>query len=183
MISGALDATGNVPFDGSGMLENANLREIAATQDALHALAVDTGGRALRNQNEFDQFINAALDETSRYYLIAWRPEANDEKDAKLRKITVSVIGRPDLTVRSARGFTNRSAVASAADERKSETKNGKSTRAKQPGRRHTRRAQGLLSEASTSFAAVFDLFGHAGQRQRANHVRSGTGGISLVRR
>ncbi|MFZ0748698.1 MAG: hypothetical protein WAM70_05005, partial [Pyrinomonadaceae bacterium] len=132
LISGALDATGNVPFDSGGMLENANLREIAATQDALHSLAVDTGGRALRNQNEFDQFINVALDETSRYYLIAWRPEADDEKDAKLRKITVNVIGRPELTVRSARGFTNRRAVASA-DARKSEAENGKSTRAKQP--------------------------------------------------
>lgn len=133
LISGALDATGSVPFDSGGMLENAHLREIAASQDALHSLAVDTGGRALRNQNEFDQFINVALDETSRYYLIAWRPEANDEKDAKLRKITVSVIGRPELTVRSARGFTNRSAVASAADEEKSEAESGKSARAKQP--------------------------------------------------
>ncbi|HEX5704794.1 MAG TPA: VWA domain-containing protein [Pyrinomonadaceae bacterium] len=133
LISGALDATGNVPFDSGGMLENANLREIAATQDALHSLAVDTGGRALRNQNEFDQFINVALDETSRYYLIAWRPEAGDEKDDKLRKITVSVIGRPDLTVRSARGFTNRRTVASATDERKSEAESGKNTRAKQP--------------------------------------------------
>ncbi|MGZ5435015.1 MAG: VWA domain-containing protein [Pyrinomonadaceae bacterium] len=133
LISGALDATGNVPFDGGGMLENAHLREIAASQDGLHALAVDTGGRALRNQNEFDQFINVALDETSRYYLIAWRPEANDEKDAQLRKITVRVIGRPDLTVRSARGFTNRSAVAAAAEERKSEAGKEKSTRAKQP--------------------------------------------------
>lgn len=133
LISGALDATGNVPFDGNGTLENAHLREIFATQDALHSLAADTGGRALRNQNEFDQFINVALDETSRYYLIAWRPEANDEKDAKVRKITVSVIGRPDLTVRSARGFTNRTAIASAPAERKSEADNVKSTRAKQP--------------------------------------------------
>jgi VWFA-related protein len=133
LISGALDATGNVPFDSGGTLENANLREIAATQDALHSLAADTGGRALRNQNEFDQFINVALDETSRYYLIAWRPEADNEKDSKLRKITVNVIGRPDLTVRSARGFTNRNAIASAAGERKSEAESGKSTRAKQP--------------------------------------------------
>lgn len=131
LISGALNASGNVPFDADGRLEHANLREIAATQDAMNALAVDTGGRALRNQNEFDQFIDVALDETSRYYLIAWRPEASDEKDEKLRKITVAVIGRPDLTVRSARGFTNRTASAAVANERKSEAENGKSTRAK----------------------------------------------------
>ena len=132
LISGALDATGNVPFDADGRLDSANLREIAATQDALNALAVDTGGRALRNQNAFDQFINVALDETSRYYLIAWRPEADDEKDAKLRKITVSVIGRPDLTVRSARGFANKSAVAAAAEE-PSAADNSKTAREKQP--------------------------------------------------
>jgi len=130
LISGALDATGNVPFDGNGTLENANVRAIAATQDALHSLAADTGGRALRNQNEFDQFIDVALDETSRYYLIAWRPEA-DEKDTKLRKITVSVVGRPELTVRSARGFTNK--IASAGNERTSATENKKSAREKKP--------------------------------------------------
>ncbi|HEX6190371.1 MAG TPA: VWA domain-containing protein [Pyrinomonadaceae bacterium] len=133
LISGALDATGNVAFDGGGALDSASMREIAATQDALNALAVDTGGRALRNQNVFDQFIDTALDETSRYYLIAWRPEADDEKDARLRKISLSVIGRPDLTVRSARGFTNTSAGASGTDKREREAENGKSTRAKQP--------------------------------------------------
>ena len=107
LISGGLDATGNVPFDGSGMLESASLREIPATQDALNALARDTGGRALRNQNYFDQFINDALAETSRYYLIAWRPETEDEKNAKFKDIKIRVVGRPDLIVRAARGFTN----------------------------------------------------------------------------
>ena len=118
LVSGALDATGNVPFDTDGRLESANLREIASSQDALNALAADTGGRALRNQNYFGEFINAALAETSRYYLIAWRPEADDQKNEKLRKIKISVIGRPELTVRSARGFVSNSAIASAADEK-----------------------------------------------------------------
>ncbi len=116
LVSGALDATGNVPFDADGRLESANLRELAASQDPLNALAADTGGRALRNQNTFDQFINEALAETSRYYLLAWRPEANDEKNEKLRKIEVRVVGRPELSVRSARGFV--STIASGAAER-----------------------------------------------------------------
>jgi VWFA-related protein len=107
LISGALDATGNVPFDSGGMLESASLREIPASQDALNALAADTGGRALRNQSYFDQFINDALAETSRYYLIAWRPETDDEKNAKFKDIKLQIVGRPDLTVRAARGFTN----------------------------------------------------------------------------
>ncbi|MBV8858770.1 MAG: VWA domain-containing protein [Acidobacteria bacterium] len=105
LVSGALDATGNTAMDPNGRLESSNLREVVASQDALNALAEDTGGRALRNQNTFGQFIDAALEETSRYYLLAWRPEAGEGQNEKLRKIEVSVAGRPDLTVRSARGF------------------------------------------------------------------------------
>lgn len=112
LISGALDATGNVPMDANGGLESANLREVVASQDALNALAADTGGRALRNQNYFDKFVGEALEETSRYYLIAWRPEANEGKNEKLRRIEVSVAGRPDLTVRAARGFVSGAATA-----------------------------------------------------------------------
>ena len=112
LVSGALDATGNVPMDANGQLDTANLREVVASQDALNALAADTGGRALRNQNTFGRFVNDALEETSRYYLIAWRPEANEGKNEKLRKIEVSVAGHPELTVRSARGFVSGAATA-----------------------------------------------------------------------
>ncbi|HKO42743.1 MAG TPA: VWA domain-containing protein [Pyrinomonadaceae bacterium] len=118
LTSNALDATGSTPFDSGGWLDSANGRAIAASQDALNALAVDTGGRALRNQNTFDHFINEALDETSRYYLIAWRPAANDEKNDQLRKLEVRVLNQPDLTVRSARGFVNSSSMAAATEER-----------------------------------------------------------------
>ena len=114
LVSGVADATGSVPMDANGQLESANMREVVASQDALNALAADTGGRALRNQNTFGQFVNAALEETSRYYLIAWRPEENGGKNEKLRRIEVSVAGRPDLTVRAARGFVSGAAGASA---------------------------------------------------------------------
>ncbi len=115
LISGAPDATGNVPMDPNGGLESANLREIVASQDALNALAADTGGRALRNQNTFGRFVGEALEETSRYYLIAWRPGANEGKNEKLRRIEVSVAGRPDLTVRAARGLVSGGGGAAAA--------------------------------------------------------------------
>jgi len=118
LISGALDATGNVPLDPSGRLETANAREIAASQDAMNALAADTGGRALRNQNYFEPFIKEALAETSRYYLIAWRPEGNDEKTETFKKIQIGVIGRPDVTVRSARGFVSNRATSAPKSAR-----------------------------------------------------------------
>ncbi|MFN2577964.1 MAG: hypothetical protein ABR607_09785 [Pyrinomonadaceae bacterium] len=43
LFSGQLDATNNVPFDPQNRLESASLREGAASQDALNALAGDTG--------------------------------------------------------------------------------------------------------------------------------------------
>lgn len=116
LMSGALDASGSVPMDPDGRLDAANAREIAASQDALNALAVDTGGRALRNQNTFDRFINEAVAETSRYYLIAWRPEGAAEKTENFKKIQIAVLGRPELTVQSARGFfSNRAASSTPA--------------------------------------------------------------------
>jgi VWFA-related protein len=124
LISGAPDATGNTATDPDGRLQTANMREIAASQDALNALAADTGGRALRNQNTFGRFVGDALEETSRYYLIAWRPAENEGRNEKLRKIEVSVAGRPDLTVRSARGFVSGGGAGGGEkSETKSETK------------------------------------------------------------
>lgn len=105
LVSTALDATNNRVIDANGRLESAMLREIAATQDALHALAGDTGGRALRNQNVFDKFIAKVLDETSNYYLVAWRPGTEEQKERKFRRVEVSVMGRPELTVRLPRGY------------------------------------------------------------------------------
>ena len=107
LVSGQLDATNNVPFDPNGRLESASLREIPASQDALNALAGDTGGRALRNQSLFDPWINKVLDETSNYYLLAWRPDTEEQTSNKFQNIKVRVIGRPDLTVRLPRGFIN----------------------------------------------------------------------------
>src|SRR5215813_13743860 len=67
LFSGQLDATNNVPFDRQNRLESTSLREGPMMQDALNALAADTGGRALRNQNYFDRWVNKILDETSDY--------------------------------------------------------------------------------------------------------------------
>lgn len=105
LVSGQLDATNNVPFDTNGRLESASLREIPASQDALNALAGDTGGRALRNQNLFDPWIGKVLEETSSYYLLAWRPNNEEQASSDFHNIKVSVVGRPDLKVRLPRGF------------------------------------------------------------------------------
>ncbi len=116
LVSTALDATNNRIVDINGRLESANMREIAATQDALHALAGDTGGRALRNQNVFDRWIGGILAETSNYYLLAWRPETEEQKGKTFHRVSVEIVGRPELQARIPRGFFqgNRLEVARA---------------------------------------------------------------------
>lgn len=118
LISGDLDATNSVPVDPQGRLAMMASRAVSASQDALHALAHDTGGRALRNQNVFDRFVTQVLKETSNYYVLAWRPESVEQKDKKFRKVEVEIIGRPDLQVRIPKGYLDVVKTAARAGEK-----------------------------------------------------------------
>ncbi len=80
-------------------------RELSASQDGLNALAVDTGGKAIFNTNEFQQGLAPAIKETSTYYLLAWKPDAESQKQGRFRNLEVKLIGRPDLTVRVRKGY------------------------------------------------------------------------------
>jgi VWFA-related protein len=92
-------------FDTSGRLERSTHGELIASQDGLNALARDTGGKAIFNTNDFKPGLVGALKETSVYYLLAWQPEKPGHHTGRFRRIEVSIIGRPDLTVRVRRGF------------------------------------------------------------------------------
>jgi VWFA-related protein len=105
--SGVVDAANSRPMTGSAdpAVATAQIGEVAATQDALNGLARDTGGRALRNTNYFDRWVADVLDETSNYYLLAWRPENDEEKAPKLRHVQVNLIGHSELTARAPKGY------------------------------------------------------------------------------
>ena len=102
IISENIDVNNNNRIvDGAGFSTGTTHEYIAASQDGLNALAGDTGGRALRNTNApMDEFVDKVLDETSNYYLLAWRPDGDEQKRGKFNHIEASVIGRPELTVR-----------------------------------------------------------------------------------
>ena len=101
------DVANTKPMDPKGRIDLASVGELQANQDALHALARDTGGNALRNTNFFEGWVSTALNETSNYYLPAWRPQSDIEKLPKFHNVKISVIGRPDLTVRAPRGYVD----------------------------------------------------------------------------
>ena len=99
------DASTERAFDPSGQLETSTHGELTASQDALNALAVDTGGKALFNTNDLVQGLTPAIKETSTYYLLAWKPDAESQKQRRFRQLEVKLVGRPDLTVRVRKGF------------------------------------------------------------------------------
>jgi VWFA-related protein len=100
----ATDASQNGYPDYTGSVSRNLLGETTATQEPLQILAADTGGRAFLNSNSFQDSFARALDESSSYYLLAWRPVDEGQRSGKSR-IVVSVKGRPDLKVRVRRGF------------------------------------------------------------------------------
>ena len=102
LISENIDVTNNNRLaDGAGFMTGTTHENIAASQDGLNALAGDTGGRAFRNTNApMGEFVEKVLDETDNYYLLAWRPDRDEQKRGKFNHIEASIIDRPDLTVR-----------------------------------------------------------------------------------
>lgn len=108
------DVSTNRP-DPDGKLSRSNIGEIAASQDPLFALAEDTGGRALLNSDALNGALKRALDETSNYYLLAWRPNDEDQKGKNYKRIEITIAGRPELVVRLPRGYLQSQADAAMA--------------------------------------------------------------------
>ncbi|HXC72613.1 MAG TPA: VWA domain-containing protein [Pyrinomonadaceae bacterium] len=105
LVASLKDASMEVPFDPSGQLSRQTQGELHATQDGMNALAVDTGGKAIFNTNDLQKGLAPALNETSTYYLLAWKPDAEVQKHKKFRNLEVKLLNRPDLFVRVRKGF------------------------------------------------------------------------------
>lgn len=113
--------------DPLGQLSRANVGEFAASQAGLNALADNTGGKLFSN-TPLTSALDQALKETSNYYLVAWRPNTEAQKSANFKRIEVSIVGRPELTVRLPRGFF---AVEPKTDDKRNETAEAANANAK----------------------------------------------------
>jgi VWFA-related protein len=71
--------------------------------DGTNSLALDTGGFAVRNENNFGRALDQIQQDTGTYYVIAYSP-TNTAFDGKYRSIGVKV-SRPDVKVRARRGY------------------------------------------------------------------------------
>ena len=108
-----LDASASLPLDGTGQIERAEAGAMTESQEPLHILAEQTGGRAILNTNAQAAVLGRTLKETAAYYLLAWRTSANEQRAGKLRHLDVRVKGQPELTVLVQRGFLEGAASAS----------------------------------------------------------------------
>ncbi|MDX2044717.1 MAG: VWA domain-containing protein [Acidobacteriota bacterium] len=92
------------PFNQSSAMDVA-MEEASEVLRPLRALAYDTGGRPLINNNGLDKNVKQALSEYQNYYLLAWEPEEFEPGKTKFRRIEVKIKDRPDLRVMVRSGF------------------------------------------------------------------------------
>ena len=98
-INSEVDATRSQFVDMTSRQGGVAFGETVAPREPLSTLAYETGGRAIFNSNSIQDAIGQAVSETSEYYVLAWRPETENERLGKAR-IDVSIEGQPDLRAR-----------------------------------------------------------------------------------
>jgi VWFA-related protein len=104
LVTGTPDAKMTSGPDAHGARTNMAANEVSAPWDVLNALAVDTGGRFLKNTNALDTALITTLTEISRYYLLGWYIDPEKLKPGKYSTIKASIKGRSDLGVRVRQG-------------------------------------------------------------------------------
>jgi hypothetical protein len=70
------------------------------TNDSLKTLADETGGVAIVDPAKFEQGLDQLFVENGSYYMLGYRT-THPEMDGKFRRLSVKVIGRKDVTVRT----------------------------------------------------------------------------------
>jgi VWFA-related protein len=119
------DSNSDVVVDPSNRLERSSSEEMRAALDPLHTLAVETGGRPIFNTNAPTSEMTKALEETSVYYLVVWRPESEEQRSGRFRRVELKVLGRPELIVRVRRGYleAEQAARRNSTDSRRAQLK------------------------------------------------------------
>ncbi|HEV2883983.1 MAG TPA: VWA domain-containing protein [Pyrinomonadaceae bacterium] len=131
-LGSGIDATSNDYTDASARRMGVVLGEVTATQEPLKLIADETGGRAFLNSNSIGDGILQAINETSNYYLLAWRPASREQREGKLQ-LAVSIKDRPDLKVRIRTNTFGPSAAAASATAKTKSAKEPKPAPAPAP--------------------------------------------------
>jgi len=121
-------------FGDIGALAGARARiengSIDAERDGMFALAKDTGGDAIFNNNDINAGLQKVLNDTETYYLLAFEPTVS-YRDGRFRKIEVRIPSRPELKVRTRKGYF-------APDDRAAEKENRAVAKAEEKDKQKT---------------------------------------------
>jgi VWFA-related protein len=77
---------------------------IEAKRDAMNALARDTGGFLVINNNDLNLGLQRVLDDNEVYYVLAYEPPES-RRDGRFHRIDVRIADRPELKVRTRKGY------------------------------------------------------------------------------
>src|SRR5215475_11324610 len=100
----ASDSFGGDDINLPGARARVESRGVQAKLDGLNALARDTGGTLFNNSNDLSLGLQRVLDANETYYVLAYEP-ATPYRDGRFHKIEARIAGRPDLNVRTRKGY------------------------------------------------------------------------------
>lgn len=95
-------AGGMTMYSGGGAVAFAG--RLIKSQDTLYALAKDTGGKALLDNNDLSQGVIQAQQSISSYYIIGYY-SANTNLDGKFRRIKITLNGNADAKLDYRQGY------------------------------------------------------------------------------
>ena len=116
-LGSSVDASSNDYWDASSRRAGLARGEIIATREPLNLIAKETGGRAIFDSNSIDDAIRQSVSETSKYYLVAWRPQSAFELGVK-SQARILISNRPDLTVRWRSNYSAPDATETAGNSK-----------------------------------------------------------------
>jgi VWFA-related protein len=124
----SVDASSSAYMDFTARLAGVASGEITATREPLQLIADQTGGRAIFNADSLDEAVRQAVRETADYYLLAWRPDTAEMREAGAR-LKVFVRGHPEWRVRLRASSFSVPAVKGEQPERPPREPKAKATR------------------------------------------------------
>src|SRR5581483_1046965 len=131
---------------------------VEAQRDGLNALAYDTGGFAVFNNNDLNLGLQKVLDDNETYYVMAYEPETV-WRDGRFHKIEVRVKGRPELKVRTRKGYLARDEKAERKAAEKAE-KDAEKLKTLLPEKQEKEIKEAKTAQVRTAIGSLFPLRG-----------------------
>lgn len=149
-------------FSETGALSGARMRiessSIQAERDGMFALAKDTGGEAIFNNNDINAGLQKVLNDTETYYLLAFEPTTS-YRDGRFRKLEVRLPSRPDLKIRTRKGYFAPDDKA-AEKEARAIAKNEEKDKQKTPEKLAKDQQNAVVAQVREGINALYPLRG-----------------------